>query len=261
MKIKYIGIDIDKDTIIETYYKSPQDRRCIKLCAETNFNTGLVAYEDGAFLPEGTYVVLKEKGEEDKIGRIFHYYIGCHQENNYKTAIVDVHYDMDSSKNRLRMNDKLIIGFINKSMAGINCNKNKFLQVVSYEETEDDKWEFVRVEYGSPNVKMFYMYGWQYYDGKIYSKKDLSSDKISCLANNYKVINVYKEVYSVDKCTNVEYKIPPTTKFVPYEIELIVVYILLMCVASIFKCGVALWIIFTIIFIIIRNNLRSEYNG
>ena len=210
-------------------------------------------------MPEGTYVILKEKGKEDKIGRIFHFHMNHPQKNG--VAIVDIHYDMNSSKERLKMHDKFIIGFISKNIFGLNHNKDKFLQIIEYEETENDEWEFIKIEYGSPNVKMFYMYGWRYWNGVIYSNKDLTSNKISCLKKYHKKVNIYKETYSNDKLTNIEYKIPPKVKFVPYEIELIIIYIFFMCVTSIFKSGVALWIILTIIFTNIRNNLRRKYNG
>ena len=260
MIIKNIGVDIDRNTIIEKFYKAPQERKCVHLCKETNFDTGFIAYEDGVFLPEGTYVILKEKGKEDKIGRIFHFYMSYNKEAN-KVAIVDVHYDMDSSKNRLCMNDKLIIGFISKSMAGINCNKDKFLQVISYEETEDDKWKFVRVEYGNPNVKMFYMYGWRYWDGRIYTEKDLSSGIITCLKEIHCSINAYEDIYTSDKQTNIEHKIPPSVRFVPYETELLMVYIILLCVTFIFEGKYMIWTVLTLFFIIIRRDMRNKYNG
>ena len=258
MKITPIGVDVNRDTIINETFKTPQSRNHAKICEETNFETGHIAFEDAMFLPEGTYVVLKENGKKDRVGRIFHYNEDFHADSG-GVAIVDVNYDMTASKKRLLIKDEYVIAFSKKRLYGRNRNEGKYLQVVSYEHDENDNWEFVRIEYGNPNVKMFYKYAWKYWNGKLFEKKDAFSKQVEIPFCNAKY--AYKDSYDETKITNVEYKIPPKKGLLPGELELILLYIILLAVTFIFEGRWMLWTIFTIGFFIIRKNIRSKYNG
>ena len=132
-KIKNVGIDINLDTIIGETYKTYQARTRAKICQESNFDTGLILFEDGVFLPENTYVIIKEKGKPDKIGKIFYYDPPAFMQNHdmeYNKAVVDIHYDMNSSKCRELMKENLIIDFINKSLyIPSKNNQDKYLHM------------------------------------------------------------------------------------------------------------------------------------
>lgn len=270
-KIKNIGIDINLDTIINETYLTYCSRMNAKICSESNFNTGLILFEDGVFLPENTYVIIKEKGKTDKIGKIF-YYKPIHDFQNpymeYEKAVVDIHYDMNSSKDRIDMDDKLIIDFINKSLHIPSKNKDKYLQIISYEhEPEIDDWDFVKVEYGNPNVKMFYMYGYKYWDGTVHVSKDVNSPILLCFSKYHHVINIIKiqesdpdDINSISVYTNKENKIK-YNGLVPYELESIIVFIIILGVTFIFKGWFIYWIIETIIFLLYRKKLRDKWNG
>lgn len=265
MKITPIGIDIDEN-IIDVFYKIPQDRKLAKICKETNFSIGHISYEDGVFLPHGTYILVKENGKEDVLGRIFHFKKDKFNDMSiYGTAIVNINYDMNSSNERLKMDDSLILGFIHKNHLLNKHNKEKYLQVVSCDMTDDniknEQWKFVKVEYGNPDTKMFYMYGWRHYNGFVYEKKDITSNKLSCFETIHKSYFIYDEQYDCSKHTNVEYKIKSFVLFVPNEIEYLIIYIFLLCITFIFKERLVFWIIFTIWFLIKRKKLRNEYNG
>lgn len=274
-KIKNIGIDINLDTIINETYLTYRSRLCAKICPESNFKTGLILFEDGVFLPENTYVIIKEKGKPDKIGKIF-YYKSIHNFDNsymeYEKAVVDIHYDMNSSKNRLNMNDKLVIDFINKSLHIQKSNPNKYLQIISYKhEPEIDDWTFVKVEYGNPNVKMFYMYGYQYWDGTVHVRKDASSPILSCFDKYHHTIKIIRinesnlnntsnNTRNITIYTNKENKIK-YNGYVPYELESIIVFVIILGVTFIFKGWFFYWIVETIIFILYRKKLRDKWNG
>lgn len=263
MKVTPIGINIDRENIVNSFYKTYQDRQCAKICKETNFQTGFISYEDGVFLPTGTYVLIKEIGKQDILGRIFHFKKSINEDSMLPngTAIVNIYYDMNSSTERHKMKDDMIICFINKNHLLNNHNKQKYLQVVCCDITEDNCWKFVRVEYGNPDTKMYYTYGWQYYDGSIYEKMNVESNKLNCLYHIHKVFFVYEENYDVNKETNVEHKIKPRVLFVPEEIEYIIIYIVLMIACSLFYIRFVLWLLLTIWFFVVRKIMRNRYNG
>ena len=272
MKVKNIGIDIDSNTIIDKTYRTWQSKQYVKICDETNFKTGHIAFEDGIFLPENTFVLIKENGKPDVLGKIF-YYDCLFQEKSdlyHNVAIVDIHYDMNSNRARCCLNDSLIKAFINKDIYIQNRDKPpKYLQVVEYEYDKDDDWKLVKVEYGNPGVKMFYMYGYQYYDKEIYEKKDVKSKKLFCL-NDF---HIYKQVYEIDECnvgeeineddikTNQPYKVKPNELLLPGESELILLCLLGMGITFVFKVWYLYWIVIVILFIIQKKKIREKYNG
>ena len=270
-KIKNIGININIDTIINETYKTYQAKSHAKICPESNFQTGLIRFEDGVFLPENTYVIIKEKEKPDRIGKIFYYENSLNITNpdmEYNKAIVDIHYDINSSKCIYEMEDNLIIDFVSKSLYLKKSNTDKYLQVISYEhEPEIDDWDFVRVEYGNPNVKMFYMYGYQYWDGTVHIRKDINSPILSCFSKFHQVINVIKineaesnEEISITINTNEENKIKHNG-FVPYEIEGFIIYFIILGITFIFKGWYIYWIIASLIFFKYRKNMRDKWNG
>lgn len=268
MIFKNIGIDIDEN-IIETVYRTYQAKQYAKLCEETNFKTGHIAFEDGVFLPEGTYVLIKEQGKKDIVGRIFHYDAIFQQTADlyHEVAIVDVDYDMNSSKSRLEMNDMLVKDFINKNIYTSNKNKvNKYLQVISYQYdniiNNNNDWQLVKVEYGNPDIKMFYMYGYKYKNNEIYAQKDTNSKKLSCFNKYHRYINITEINHNInyeDIQTNVAYKIKSDVLFYPDEIELILITLILLGLTFIFKRWYCFWIVIIIFFFIIRKDIRNKY--
>ena len=119
---------------------------------------------------------------------------------------------------------------------------------------------------------MFYSYGYQYWDGKIYKRKDTGSGVLSCFLEFHLVKRVIElpelkkvDIKQNDKnyttiYTNQEYKIKHNG-LVTYESELIVVFIILLCITFIFKEWILIWTFLIIIFFICRKKLRDKWNG
>ena len=264
MKFKEIGINIEETELINNTYRTYTGRKNVKFNSFTNFKTGRIAYEDAIFLPEGTYVLIKEPGKKDIIGKIL-YYDSLFQDSldlYHNVAIVNINYNIDTNnKDRTKLDDSLVIDYIDKDIY-FNFNKyqNKYLQIISYDYCEEDKWKFVRVEYGNPHVKIFYMYGYQYFDGHIYQKKDINSKSLECVSHINNIIGIYQEKEDLIKTTNIEFVKEINSILVPYEFEIIMVYILLLCFSFIFKDFIILWITETIFFVYVRKRIRKKYN-
>ena len=263
MIIKNIGIEID-DNIIEKVYKPLPIRKKVKFNPNTNFKTGHISWEDGIFLPEGTYVAIKENGEKDKYGVIFHCFdvMQYKRNQNYEVRIMNVDFDILTDKKNYREIYKNTLYVIIKNIYISHKNiTNKYLQIITYEREESDDWTFVRIEYGRPTVKMNKMYGFRHKSGLIYKEKNLDSEVVSCLNELHDTINVFEEDHEENKVTNVETKIKPeNVMFAPYEKELLILYILVFLFSIIFKDFIALWVLETIVFLIVRKVVRSKYN-
>ena len=271
-----IGIDLNIDEEIKklykpfyvnTYYDKLLPRR------GTNFETGYINLTDVIYLPHNTYIrllfseidyVTRKKKIKSEYGKVIHYEYDMESRYNtrYGTAIVTTNYNVEPDIDFFELHKKehKIIMFVNKDIY-IPRHQDLFVQMVD-SVPEIELFIPVRIDYGNPNTKMYHKYGYLCTDDQmIYSEKNLNSVKVTigpCLHQS--VCLVGEEEIQQNK-TNEEYKtIRDDVMLAPDELELYVVYIVLLCITFLFKEWMIAWTLLTIVMLIVRKKLRDKYH-
>ena len=128
--------------------------------------------------------------------------------------------------------------------------EEKYLQVVDIGvKSEEDKWRHVKIViYTGGNCLV--EEGWEYWNGELYKKKDLKSEKVKILSGWSVHVSDFDEASFNRKKLDLD----PA----PGEGTLLIFYIIIMFGLIIFKDRVVGWIGVTLLFLWIRADLRRK---
>ena len=222
----------------------------------TDTESGKIALEDAVFLPEGTFVLIKDKQWGDKLGKIFHCedgYINDRVAKKHLVVVVPVDYDENSIRDLKKSVELQHYQICKKMEGGMSIDlrpEEKYLQVVDIGvKSEEDKWRHVKIViYTGGNCLVGE--GWEYWNGELYKKKDLKSEKVKILSGWSVHVSDFDESSFNRKILDLD----PA----PGERTLLIFYIIIMFGLIIFKDRVVGWIGVTLLFLWIRADLRRK---